>query len=110
VDLTRAAINSSLMVNQLVDMDWKFGVTVSSDEIDQVLQFALSCLPTAVILCFLCLSHQIGSTFLQLKFVVDRGSGVLQHRTVELTLPQFYDFLSEMEKAKTYVEFLSGSS
>lgn len=52
---------------------------------------------------------QIGSTFLQLKFVIDNG-GVLENKSVELTLPQFYEFLSEMEKAKTYVEFLSSSS
>lgn len=35
-ELSRSAINASLMVNQLVDMDWKFGVSVSSDEVDQV--------------------------------------------------------------------------
>lgn len=49
---------------------------------------------------------QIGSTFLQIKFVIDNG-GVLENKSVELTLPQFYDFLAEMEKAKTFVEYLS---
>ncbi len=43
VDLSRAAINASLQVNQLVDMDWKFGVTVASDELDQVRTCSLRC-------------------------------------------------------------------
>ena len=53
---------------------------------------------------------QIGSTFLQLKMVVDKGAGVTEDVFMELSLPQFYDFLSQMEKAKTYVDFLSASS
>ena len=57
---------------------------------------------------FLGCRTQIGSTFLQLKFVIDRD-GVLENKSVELTLPQFYDFLSEMEKAKTFVEYLGSS-
>ena len=44
-----------------------------------------------------------------MKLVIDNG-GVLENKSVELTLPQFYEFLSEMEKAKTYVEFLSSSA
>ncbi len=53
---------------------------------------------------------QIGSTFLQLKMVVDKGAGRTEDVFMELSLPQFYDFLSQMEKARTYVDFLSSSS
>ncbi len=41
--------------------------------------------------------------------MIDNG-GVLEDKSVELSLPQFYEFLSEMEKARTYVEYLSGSA
>ena len=49
---------------------------------------------------------QVGASYLQIKFVVDQGG---KHRTVsmELTLPQFYELLAQMEKAKTFVDFLS---
>jgi hypothetical protein len=53
---------------------------------------------------------QIGSTFLQLKMVVDKGAGRTEDVFMELSLPQFYDFLSQMEKARTYVDFLSSST
>jgi hypothetical protein len=31
--LAAAAVKSSIMANQLVDMEWKFGVTAASDEV-----------------------------------------------------------------------------
>ena len=72
-------------------MDWKFGVTASSDDVESV-----------------------GSTFLQLKLVIKKGAegsaGVAKETVyMELTLPQFYSFLAEMEKAKSVVEFLSSN-
>ena len=36
IDLSQAAVDASLMVNQLVDMEWRFGVTAASDEIEKV--------------------------------------------------------------------------
>lgn len=78
---------------------------------------------------------QVGSTFLQLKLKIDDGSGNQDAGAgssaagaagddddassgtsgtktngevfMELTLPQFYDFLAQMEKAKTLVDYLS---
>ncbi len=81
--IASASVRTTVMANELVDMEWKFGVTAASSELAQV-----------------------GSTFLQLKLVVDKG-GAREQVFVELTLPQFYDFLADMEKAKTYVDFLS---
>ncbi|XP_022350367.1 COMM domain-containing protein 7 isoform X2 [Enhydra lutris kenyoni] len=49
--LARWAIGHTLMINQLVDMEWKFGVTSGSSELEKV-----------------------GSIFLQLKLVVKKGN------------------------------------
>ncbi|MEQ2183184.1 hypothetical protein GOODEAATRI_030085, partial [Goodea atripinnis] len=49
--LSRLAVGQTLMVNQLVDMEWKFGVTVGTSEIQKV-----------------------GNIFLQLKLVVRKGN------------------------------------
>ncbi|MGH0155123.1 UNVERIFIED_CONTAM: hypothetical protein FKN15_075094 [Acipenser sinensis] len=49
--LSRLAVEQTLMVNQLVDMEWKFGVTAGSSEL-----------------------HKVGSIFLQLKLVVRKGN------------------------------------
>ncbi|KAM8798204.1 COMM domain-containing protein 7 [Eudromia elegans] len=78
--LTRLAVGHTLMINQLLDMEWKFGVTAGSSELDKV-----------------------GSIFLQLKLVIKKG-GRLENVYMELTLPQFYSFLHEMERVKTSLE------
>eukprot|EP00002_Diphylleia_rotans_P034917 TRINITY_DN7553_c0_g1_i1.p1 TRINITY_DN7553_c0_g1~~TRINITY_DN7553_c0_g1_i1.p1 ORF type:complete len:199 (+),score=53.09 TRINITY_DN7553_c0_g1_i1:56-652(+) len=81
VGLSRANIAQTLMVNQLVDMDWRFGVTASTSELSAV-----------------------GSTFLQLHLVLDKGGNEREDVYMELTLPQFYHFLHEMEKAKANLD------
>jgi len=81
--LTKAALSQTLVVNQLVDMEWKFGVTAASSQMSKV-----------------------GSTFLQMKLVINKGHAT-ENVYMELTLPQFYSFLHEMEKAKSSLEFLS---
>ncbi|CAF0705989.1 unnamed protein product [Brachionus calyciflorus] len=75
--------SQSLMISQLVDMEWKFGVTASTNHIDK-----------------------LGNAFLQLKLVYNNG-GKLDSKYMELTLPQFYSFLFEMNKAKSQMEYLS---
>jgi hypothetical protein len=75
--LSRGVIsNQTLQVNPLIDMDWRFGVSIGSSELKQV-----------------------GSTFLQLKFVTGD-----QSKFIELDLNQFYQFLHEMEKAKVLLD------
>ena len=83
IALSRSVVGQTFMVNQLVDMEWKFGVTAGSSDL-----------------------KVLGQTFLQLKMVVDRG-GVKEDVFMELTLPQFYSFLHEMERAKSTLEFFS---
>ncbi|XP_063819555.1 COMM domain-containing protein 7 isoform X2 [Pseudophryne corroboree] len=75
--LTHLAVGRTLNINQLVDMEWKFG---ASSELEKA-----------------------GSIFLQLKMVIKRGHQ-LEPVYVELTLPQFYSFLHEMERAKSSLE------
>ncbi len=50
--------------------------------------------------------QSVGNTFLQLKLSIDRG-GVKGSRHMELTLPQFYQFLMQMEKAKSQLDFMA---
>ena len=40
---------------------------------------------------------------MQLKLVLNKGSGLESHY-MELTLPQFYEFIHEMEKAKASLD------
>eukprot|EP00462_Mataza_sp_D1_P001079 CAMPEP_0175092474 /NCGR_PEP_ID=MMETSP0086_2-20121207/2482_1 /TAXON_ID=136419 /ORGANISM="Unknown Unknown, Strain D1" /LENGTH=195 /DNA_ID=CAMNT_0016365339 /DNA_START=50 /DNA_END=637 /DNA_ORIENTATION=- len=73
--LSSNMIGKTLNVDKLVDMEWKFGVAAATDELKDV-----------------------GSCFLQLKLVLDKGT----HREdvlMELSLPQFYQFLQQMQKA-----------
>lgn len=42
-----------------------------------------------------------------MKLTVDRGAG-LQNVYMELSLEQFYQFMVQMEKAKAYLDFVSG--
>ncbi|XP_035237617.1 COMM domain-containing protein 7 isoform X1 [Anguilla anguilla] len=81
--LSRLAVGQTLMVNQLVDMEWKFGVTVGTSELQKV-----------------------GNIFLQLKLVVRKGNST-ENVYMELTLPQFYNFLHEMERAKASMDCFS---
>lgn len=78
--LARAALGRALSINQLVDLEWKFGVTTGSSEV-----------------------AALGSIFLQLKLVLRKGTQ-LQNVYLELTLPQFYNFLHEMERAKASLD------
>lgn len=80
--VSQSHLVKTLTVNKLVDMEWKFGVTASSKAVEQV-----------------------GSTFLQMKFVLDSG-GELEDVVVEMSLPQFYQFLAQMERAKSCMDAL----
>ncbi|XP_075993279.1 COMM domain-containing protein 7 [Genypterus blacodes] len=81
--LGRLAVGQTLMVNQLLDMEWKFGVTVGTSDIQKV-----------------------GNIFLQLKLVIRKGNST-ENVYMELSLPQFYNFLHEMERAKASMECFS---
>uniref|UniRef100_A0AC11BSJ6 Uncharacterized protein n=1 Tax=Ovis aries TaxID=9940 RepID=A0AC11BSJ6_SHEEP len=50
--------------------------------------------------------EKVGSIFLQLKLVVKKGNQT-ENVYIELTLPQFYSFLHEMERVRTSMECFS---
>lgn len=85
VAISRGVLSQTLSVNPLKDLDWRFGVTASSSEIKEV-----------------------GRTFLQLKLTLDQGDG-LRDVFVELTLPQFYDLLHQLESAKQTLDFFTST-
>ena len=85
-DLYDAAVDQTLRVNELVDMEWSFGVASSTNEVKKV-----------------------GSAFLRVKFVFDKG-GKTETVHMEMSLPQFYEFLHEMEKARAGLTTNNGAS
>ncbi len=76
-------LSRTIKANQLIDMDWSFGVTAATDDCDTV-----------------------GKTFLQLKFTIDYGDVGRKDVFLELTLEQFYHFLAQMENCKSYIDFI----
>ena len=79
---------STLQVHKLVDMEWKFGVTSATDEMERV-----------------------GTTFLQIKFVIAKGDDEENSETesvyMELSLQQFYELLGQLEKVKSLTDLMS---
>mmetsp|Transcript_30941 Transcript_30941/g.43324 ORF Transcript_30941/g.43324 Transcript_30941/m.43324 type:complete len:192 (-) Transcript_30941:40-615(-) len=81
--LAQTMKEKTLKVNELVDLQWKFGVTASTDSLKQV-----------------------NTCFLQLKFIINTGNKTEEH-LMEMTLPQFYKFLQQMEQAQRVCESYS---
>ena len=75
----------------LLDAEWRFGVTVSTDDVGRV-----------------------GSSFVQLRLLTSStsaggGGGAAaapQEHALELTVPQFYNLLASLEKAQGYCNLL----
>ena len=82
--ICRSIVGQVFTINQLVDMEWKFGVTAATSDMTQV-----------------------GHSFLQFKLVINKGNDDIENVHMELSLPQFYSFMHEMEKAKAGLELLS---
>ena len=80
LDLARSATVQTMEIKSLQNMEWKFGVTASSDELDS-----------------------LGSTFLHMKFTLSSGKKT-EPCHVEMSLPQFYEFLAKMEQAKAEMD------
>eukprot|EP00808_Paulinella_micropora_P005111 g38715.t1 len=81
--MATAQIQKTLKVSEVVDIEWKFGVTAASNEL-----------------------AELGNCFLQLKLVLNKG-GKKENVLMEMTLPQFYRFLAQMEAAKFQCDNLS---
>lgn len=87
LQMATSLVSRTIKANQLVDLDWKFGATASSDD-----------------------CNHLGKTFLQLKFTIDTADSGLKNVFMELSLEQFYQFLAQMENCKSYLEFLSSNA
>jgi hypothetical protein len=83
-ELSSTLVGNTLQINKLLDMEWRFGITVANKEL-----------------------HNVGSTFLQVKLTLDKGNNQNDEVFMELTLPQFYQLLREMERAKSTLEVFS---
>ena len=116
VSLSESMIKKTLKFNELVELDWKFGgVATASASPLLILTFVTVTAATDEL-------STVGSCFLQLKLVLDKGgkrevrimqrhftgsqsSPVVQQTVLmELSLPQFYSFLQQMQAAKRQCE------
>eukprot|EP01126_Amoeba_proteus_P036427 TRINITY_DN3711_c0_g1_i1.p1 TRINITY_DN3711_c0_g1~~TRINITY_DN3711_c0_g1_i1.p1 ORF type:complete len:220 (-),score=58.70 TRINITY_DN3711_c0_g1_i1:56-658(-) len=82
--LSASSLGDTLMVNKLILPEWRFGITTANKEL-----------------------REVGTTFLQLKLILDGGDGKTKEEYIELSLPQFYEFVATLEKAKAQMEFFS---
>jgi len=82
VDLTGLVSGEVLSVNEVSELEWRFGVTAASSQLNKV-----------------------GATFLQLRLIIDRGTHQ-QAVLMELSLAQFYSFLHEMQAADRQADAL----
>ena len=87
VSLSNSAIASTLRVDELIDIEWKFGVTASSSELSKV-----------------------GNCFIQLNLKLDKGNNVRENVIMELTLQQFYQFLQQMQTASRHADAIAKSA
>ena len=85
--ISSSLLSKTLKANHLVDLDWNFGVTAASSEMEQV-----------------------GAAFLQLKLSMDKGeNGGAQDVFLELSVDQFYSFLSSMEQCKRFLDLVASA-
>ncbi|PSN46700.1 COMM domain-containing protein 7 [Blattella germanica] len=73
-----------MRINQVVDIEWKLGVTAASSK-----------------------ERQAGTTYLHFKLLLDIGDGKFKSVYMEMSLAQFYGFLHELEKAKNNLDYIS---
>ena len=84
--ISSSLLAKTLKTKRLVDLDWTFGVTASTSDMDAV-----------------------GTAFLQLKMSLDVGEGNTQDEYMELSIDQFFSFLSSMEQCKKFLDMMSNS-
>ncbi len=82
--LSQVAADAAIDSGALLDAEWRFGVSVSTDDVGRV-----------------------GTTFVSAKLLVAApGGGPPLAQLLELSVPQFYDLLSSLEKAQAYTSLL----
>ena len=81
-EANRALSASAIDASKLVDAEWTFGVTASSSE-----------------------HAAVGTTYVQLRLAVAGASG-LEYVHMELSLPRFYEFVHDLERAKAQLDLV----
>lgn len=78
----RALSASAIDASRLVDAEWTFGVTASSSD-----------------------HSAVGTTYVQLRLAVAGPRG-LEYEHMELSLPRFYEFVHDLERAKAQLDLI----
>ncbi|XP_014604412.1 PREDICTED: COMM domain-containing protein 7-like isoform X2 [Polistes canadensis] len=78
----RCLLKMEKTISKILDVSWRFGVTAASNDSDKV-----------------------GKSFLQLKLSLDEGNRIKDH-FIEMSIPEFYKFLHDLEKAKINLDLL----
>ena len=73
---------SAIDASRLIDAEWTFGVTASSSE-----------------------HAAVGTTYVQLRLAVTGASGP-EYVHMELSLPRFYEFVHDLERAKAELDLI----
>lgn len=94
------------MMYKLLDLAWELGgnlflFSVLKIKLDKSVLLLCIFLVTAASSC----SDQVGQTYISLQMKLQNGSEVV-NQTMELTLPQFYDFLHQLEKTNNKIKQL----
>ena len=88
------------MIYQIKNIEWKFGgIHFSTINVKQslIIHFSVTAASSE--------SNQVGSTYLHLTFSV-KNKETEKDVFLEMTLPQFYSFLHELEKTKESLNYL----
>lgn len=83
--VTAQSSRASIPRCAILDASWRFGVTIATDDVQSA-----------------------GATYVQLRLSIAAPDSAGHDEHIELSLPQFYSMLSALERAKSYVAFLSG--
>jgi len=75
-----SVFNNGLSLNGFANLDWKLGVSVASKQ-----------------------SMSAPSPFVQLRIGVEKGNSAIEYHAIEMSIPQFYHLLAEMEIAKRHM-------
>lgn len=88
IQVNQSIQGSITHIQELIDMQWQFGITVATEEV-----------------------KQIGTSFLQVTLAVkDANTNTVTKHFIELSIPQFFDVLTQLEKAKAVMDYLSGTA
>ncbi len=86
--LSQLAVDRAVEASVLMDAEWRFGVTVSTDDVGRV-----------------------GSSFVQLRLMTSGSPGEApQAHAIEMTVPAFYSLLASLEKAQGYTNLLGATN